>query len=192
MEFPVSFDEYPVLTLEELKERVRDGEEDLMVGALNQMRVSTEHPNVLYWMREISATDFFVYKGQKIIARLERPSASPLPDPCDEILRHCQEHTFAIRNRSDALLKRLHSSTPALDHYVRIMKDPPYALLIGTLVEIERRTRGIRNAFEALFYNEYTHDAFREEEYYAQLADGIEQGYANLQQMVTSMEQSLS
>lgn len=185
-------DGLPLLTLPALRDRVRDGEENLMVAVRSFKPLLLASADVLTRMREFGITEFFVHEDQNIIARFERPASSPLPERADQILQHCMQHIQDIRKQTDAIILVLAKRKDcAPHHFDRIRLERSLPLIHLHLAQIEQKMWSIRNAFEALFYNEYTHDAFREEEYYEHLDDGIEQGYTNLQETVTDIERSL-
>ena len=161
---PDSPNDLPLLTLEELREQVRQGE-SLSIACYTQHAIRPDSPNPLHDMREFSSQEFLVQDGKHFIGRVNRPSPSPLSEEQATIIRSCNVHLHTIRRKCDELLLRLRtkeqelSPSRAYQFYFRTAAEGMRTVCLKT----ERVIQRIRNELETLFFNMFIRDAFVEE-----------------------------
>lgn len=188
----ISFDHLPLLQEEEVRERVRAGEE-LSVGSLSLGYVAPNDLNILTKLREFSAQELVVHKDGIVMGRLERRIPSPLPAYADRILALCTGHIHEIRTRCNAILRTIAAKERTIGEnpsersfFHRITQGTRIAL-----VNIEQSIQRIRNGLEASLYHEFMHDTFHEEEFLTQVETHVHEQYEQEKQILAVLEQPL-
>ncbi|PIP65767.1 hypothetical protein COU77_01125 [Candidatus Peregrinibacteria bacterium CG10_big_fil_rev_8_21_14_0_10_49_16] len=169
----------PTLSLDEMRDRVRIGH-DLKVSVFVEQQYSSQNPQTLPLMRELSSDDFVVEDGDEPVARLENVHPDLLPKSDQECIARCREHIHRIRNRSDSLLRAIREKFRlALTHPIyRFIAEKRLQYAREVLVQIEFAMSTERGRTQAFFYKNYAHDIEGSTEFYKKAQQLLDENFA--------------
>ncbi|MBI3336000.1 hypothetical protein HYZ98_00340 [Candidatus Peregrinibacteria bacterium] len=151
--YGIDTDDLPVLTLNEVREQVRSGQERVIWWWI-QATTDMTRKNILNTLREFTEREFIVMDNNKNpIARLKEPTPPPFADVLSPVWAGCAKSMHDIRNRSNLLLQHAEQHETDISFFISTC-----------LLDIERVIQHARNQLEVTLYRQYIGDIVMDEE----------------------------